>query len=319
MFEDFQFAIYELTLAAGPRGLSLPRYKGSTLRGGFGHVFRRLTCVERTKQCNKCLLSASCPYAVVFESAPLPGTAVLKNYQDIPRPFVIEPPLEEKTDYAPGDTLTFRLVLVGQAMQLLPYFILTFKELGQVGLGRGRCPYELTRVAFMDPRDGARQTVYDSAANSVQQRGRAVTLAELCAASHPLGDTVRLAFLTMTRIKHDAALVSDMPFHVLIRSLLRRISTMYYFYHGMKDAAVDYKGIVAAAERVSTVHADLRLVDWERYSQRQNARMHMPGLVGEVVYQGDIQAFWPILLLGQVVHVGKGCVFGLGQYTIKGG
>lgn len=317
MFDDFQFAIYELTLEAGAQGLFLPRYKGSTLRGGFGHVFRRLTCVDRAKQCGGCLLSASCPYAVVFESAPLPGTTVLKHYQDIPRPFVIESPREEKTEYAPGDTLTFRLVLIGQVMHMLPYFILTFKELGQVGLGWRRRPYALTQVAYVDPCTGARQPVYDRAANTVQHRGRGATLAELAVAVPPLDDTVTLTFLTMTRLKHDATLVSEIPFHVLVRNLLRRISNLYYFYHGMKDAAVDYKGLINAAEAVATVRTELQLVDWERYSQRQNARMHMPGLVGEVVYRGSIRPFWPLLLLGQAVHVGKGCVFGLGQYAIK--
>ncbi|MDK2820086.1 MAG: hypothetical protein PWP31_51 [Clostridia bacterium] len=39
MFSEFQVAKYEVTLEAGEKGLNLPLYKGSTLRGGFGSAF----------------------------------------------------------------------------------------------------------------------------------------------------------------------------------------------------------------------------------------------------------------------------------------
>jgi len=41
---NLRLARYRVELEAGPEGLLLPRYKGSTLRGGFGRVFRRICC-----------------------------------------------------------------------------------------------------------------------------------------------------------------------------------------------------------------------------------------------------------------------------------
>ncbi len=38
----------------------------------------------------------------------------------------------------PGERLSFDLVLAGKIKDYLPYFIVTFKELSQAGLGRGR-------------------------------------------------------------------------------------------------------------------------------------------------------------------------------------
>ena len=40
--------------------IRLPPYAGSTLRGAFGHAFRRVACPFR--QCPPCLVPASCPY-----------------------------------------------------------------------------------------------------------------------------------------------------------------------------------------------------------------------------------------------------------------
>lgn len=58
----------------------------------------------------------------------------------------MEPPLETKTHYHPGEILTFHLVLMGKAINYLPYFIVVFRELGQMGMGKGRKKYHLDEV-----------------------------------------------------------------------------------------------------------------------------------------------------------------------------
>jgi hypothetical protein len=60
-------------------------------------------------------------------------------------------------------------------------------------------------------------------------------------------------------------------------------------------------------------------VDWERYSRRQEATMKLGGFVGRVIYQGDWAPFAALLILGELVHVGKACVFGHGKYKVAVG
>lgn len=44
--------------------LILPPYKGSTLRGGFGTIFKRISCFERNNcSCKDCLLKEKCAYS----------------------------------------------------------------------------------------------------------------------------------------------------------------------------------------------------------------------------------------------------------------
>ena len=43
--DHFKLACYELTIHP-VEPLELPPYKGSALRGGFGHTFKRLACFD---------------------------------------------------------------------------------------------------------------------------------------------------------------------------------------------------------------------------------------------------------------------------------
>jgi len=61
----------------------------------------------------------------------------------------------------------------------------------------------------------------------------------------------------------------------------------------------------------------LRWYDWERYSSRQETRMRLGGLVGEVEFEGELAEFLPYLFLGELIHLGKGTSFGLGRYGVE--
>jgi hypothetical protein len=76
-------ARYRVTLEA-LEPLDLPHYLGSTLRGAFGHAFRRLCCLGREGE--PCRAPALYPYHLVFETAPPPDAAALRTHEEIPRP-----------------------------------------------------------------------------------------------------------------------------------------------------------------------------------------------------------------------------------------
>ena len=47
--------------------LELPVYKGSTLRGAFGVMFKDTVCVVPHRDCSRCVLRTHCAYPYVFE------------------------------------------------------------------------------------------------------------------------------------------------------------------------------------------------------------------------------------------------------------
>lgn len=344
MFKHIKIARYEVVLKAGAEGLLLPPYKGSTLRGGFGKAFQKVVCSQRDKECHRCILQNTCPYSYIFETAPPPGGEILRKYENVPRPFVLEPPLETKTYYEPGEKLAFQLVLMGKAIQYLPYFIVIFRELGEIGIGKGRRKYSLDTVNAINLRTGEKTGIYSGENEMVTNVDVSITGDELAAISarEPAGTPVSesagtlanepavesacsakvgrpvqlvIRFVTMTRLKFDQKYTSVPEFHIIVRNLLRRLSSISYFHHGVQ-LDLDFRGLIEKAQRVSLVSHQTRWEGWERYSSRQDARMNLGGIVGEAVYEGDWQEFWPMLKMAEQVHVGKGAVFGLGKIEV---
>ena len=118
---------------------------------------------------------------------------------------------------------------------------------------------------------------------------------------------------TSTRVKHQSEWITAPDFHILIRAILRRVSSLYYF-HCDEQWEADYRDIIARAQAVKTTHAQTRWGEWERYSARQDKKIELGGFVGEASYTGNLESFLPLLLIGQLAHVGKAYVFGNGQY-----
>ena len=236
---------------------------------------------------------------------------MMRKYEAAPHPFVIEPPNERKRVYRPGEEMLFGLVLIGRAIDYLPYFIYTFDELGRTGIGKGRGRFELSSVAS----DG--KTIYDSTTKTLSQfsplelpldgkpgRGRKKT-------------RLTLSFLTPTRIIYDGRLALELEFHMLIRNLLRRLSLVHYFHGNGNPSTLDFKGLIEKAKEITTVERALRWYDWERYSGRQERKIDMGGFVGEIAFEGDMRPFMSLIKAGEILHVGKGTVFGLGRYQVE--
>lgn len=294
--------------------ISLPFYKGSTLRGGFGITFCQICCINKMKRdCHDCLLKERCVYSYIFESSPSPDAQKLKKIAEIPRPFVIEPPIEAKNVYHRGETIAFNLVLIGKAVEYLPYFIFTFKELGNIGIGRGRGTYELDKIY-----NSSQEKIYDSLDDTIRISGLRTTCDWFVNTSSSESDCISLHFITLTRIKFRDDLITRPEFHVLVRSLLHRISALSYFHCGV-ELKLNYHSLISRAEEITIKRANLKWVDWERYSSRQDTKMKLGGFVGEITYNGNIDPFLSLFLTGQYVHIGKNCTFGLGKYEILRG
>jgi len=295
--------------------LILPLYKGSVLRGGFGSVFRKITCINKSRDCSSCLLRSKCIYSYIFETPPPPNSSHLSKYKSIPHPFVLEPPLEKKREYEKGETFFFNLILIGKAIDYLPYFIFTFSQLGEVGLGKKRSQYELIQVDSLGNHTKTK-TIYDSQTQTLRNIDTKISIPRVFSSPRPSINSLTLKFITPTRIKYQGTYTSHPQFHIVLRSLLRRLSSLVYFHCG-KELNVDYKGMIKEAKNIKTIEAKVNWIDWERYSTRQKERMKLGGFIGKVIYQGNMAKFLPFLKAGEYIHLGKAAVFGLGKYEIE--
>lgn len=302
--------------------LYLPYYKGSTFRGGFGNAFRRITCALRKQECTGCILKQKCIYSYVFETSSDGGAEILNmhKYEKVPHPFVIEPPQADSSikncnsrTIQPGTNIDLNLILIGRATDYLPYFIYTFEQLGSIGIGKGRGRFRVTEVKKIGKKSD--EVVYNSQEKVIKKSEiEIIYIPEL----KPLGDPtlLTLKFITPLRIKYKRDLVVTPEFHILIRNLLRRLGLLYYFHCERQKPSWDHREIIRFAGNVKIKSSYLKWFDWERYSSRQDIRMKLGGLVGEITYEGDIIPFIPLLKAGEILHIGKATSFGLGKYRI---
>jgi hypothetical protein len=183
--------------------LDLPTYKGSTLRGGFGQALKRVTCALRNQECRHCLLRERCVYLYLFETPPPADTAMMRLYPAAPHPFVVEPPISTQRSVVAGQSLDFGLVLVGRALDYLPYFVYAFVTLGEMGLGRGRGRFRLEAVEAVNSNGALRIYGHED-----QTLGRAApyptweAIRERCRSLEPC-DQLTFDFATPTRIKFN--------------------------------------------------------------------------------------------------------------------
>jgi CRISPR/Cas system endoribonuclease Cas6 (RAMP superfamily) len=315
--------------------LHLPEFKGGVLRGGFGTAFKSLTCFSRRTDhahnrsrqaegsCIQCMAAADCPYKAIFEPSPPEGAMRLRNLQDIPRPFVLRSRPDPRTVIMPGEHFEWEMVLVGNAIKYLPYFIVTIKALGESGFGLWyegkRARVDVESVVAVNPLSGHSHRVFDGRTNLADGSNQHIVTGDSIEAHAAglAGDLLNIEFLSMTRLKYEDSFVRVPVFHVLVRNILRRLSTLSYFYQG-KDTDLPFIDLVDAAKMVRDENISVRWQEWHRYSGRSKATMNFSGFVGRMRYSGTLTPFRPLLLYGSIVSVGKGATFGLGHYVVEG-
>ncbi|MDE0399150.1 MAG: CRISPR system precrRNA processing endoribonuclease RAMP protein Cas6 [Candidatus Poribacteria bacterium] len=297
----------------------MSQHKGNFFRGRFGYILRYIACIGDTaRSCEaQCQFPERCVYSKYFETPVPDDSPILRGQPFAPHPFILEPPRTGKQDYAEGDTLNCNMTLIGEAINLLPWVVLTFQEMGKRRIGlqnkRGQC--QLNKVESLPVHDSHQlQTIYTAETEMLTDDGLMLGLADVMPAAPHSTNEIELAFLTPTSIKVNGKWTDNLTFEHLIRNLLRRIRFLSYFHCG-KDLDVDAHGLIAAAAAVSH-HSRLNWLRKDRYSYRTEKSVPMGGFIGKVRFEGNLEPFLPFIYLGEYLHIGHHTAFGFGQYRI---
>jgi hypothetical protein len=270
------------------------------------------------KPCAHCQQPGRCVYSYLFET-PLPeDAAVLRRSRDVPHPLIMEGGKDSREEMSPGNRFEGRFLLIGRGEDYLSYVVAGLKRACETGLGRGYGRARLDDVWAEQPYTATLVRLYSASGAPVAGAGPVVTAGDIAAHAAALPpDRLTLRFLTPTRLVTSEQVATRPDFAVLVRSLLRRVSSLAYF-HGGQRWDIDFRAASAAAEQVRLAVDNTHWLDRDRYSTRQRQRTPLGGLVGSAAYAGDLRPFLPLLALGELVHVGKATAFGNGRYEIGG-
>lgn len=257
------------------------------------------------------------------------------NVSAPPHPFVIEPPLAETREYHKDAMLDCSLVFFGEVNEKLPYFVYAFDQMGKIGIGKRingkRGQFTLRQVIYrgkviytdadkkLDQSNVCEDLQFPDLYTGLNQEKLIVGEGGQEKLSMPDKDEfkdkklrIRITLETPLRLKFENEIKAELPFHILTRAMLRRISSLFVMYDN-GEPPFDYKGLTERASNVKIADNSLQWYDWKRYSNRQERRMFMGGMIGSVVYEGNLGEYLPLLDFSSKVHLGKNTSFGLGK------
>lgn len=282
-----------------------PDYAGSAIRGAIGRALRKTACMTHRPTCPECMLYRTCPYSVLFESAP-PEEHVLQKFSQIPHPYVVEAPAWGRHASEPGEAFSFHMVLIGRALHQLPLIIFAVQRAFAGEVAKGSAELVSVNVEV----NGTYQTVYGAAQRSVVEHPKTVTLPDF-----PEPQNVTLCFATPLRLQNNGRNIGirEIEPGTLLNALVRRIGLLMEFH--ARKIEPDYSRLSALARGIRCEN-QLRWQNWSRYSSRQDQKIRLGGVVGNFTLfdvPAELQTF---LYLGQWTHLGKSAVFGLGKYKL---
>lgn len=304
----------------------LSRWSGNTLRSGFGSHLRSLVCAQRAgaggqeaAECEDCPLRSVCVYDFFYNSRPPQGVKVLRKQNDIPRPFVFDPPLSRS--HSAGSEATFSFTLLGRGVEYMPYFLLALRNLGESGMSRGyRLGYGKFRIEAVDSIGyGTRNNIFSG--DTVFNRAISLCYLEMLKGSAQHSGELTMRFLTPTQIKEDDRFTAAPTFRGLLSRLLFRANALAEFYgSGMLYDNKKVLSLLGECRAISMVAANTQEIRAKRYFHKQKIKMQQlpPFFKGEITYRGEFsREIMALLELGRLIHVGKMATFGNGMYEIE--
>lgn len=257
-------------------------YPGSMLRGLFGHALKQSLC-----RCGQEKHRADCAYQLIFE--PQPPSDWPARYQDCPPAYVISP------QPAPQGELRAAFTLMGTALTYRHLLPDVWKNAIARGLGESAVPAELHAITPL-------------------------ALTPLPPNTHSL----KLTFSSPLLLKRKRlGQMQSQPLNAheltpadLLLALHRRLALLQPLYQAPGVALPALERWLGLADGLE-LHSELQTTHFHRYSNRQQRKMMLSGLIGDLYLSG---AFTPDLLqalnIGQWFNLGGKAAFGMGSYQL---
>lgn len=234
-----------------------------------------------------------------------------------PHPFVLSDVYSPQRRFRAGEDFCFSVTLVGKAAEWLGFVTAAVALAAERGLGRERTRFRLVEVGAADG-GGRRLTISPAICTGPVPVLRAEKL------GRPPAGPVALEFVTPLRLQREGKPVKDLNFPLIVKRLTERVGMLCELYCAHDTPAHELRsrwqelvteGRMVARE-IPWRTAEERWADLKHYSAWQRRKIALGGVVERIEQGEGWQILWPLLAVGEFVHVGKSTSFGCGQYRL---
>ena len=290
MLTDFHIALEAL------RPIQWPHFAGGRIRGAWGRALRQAACITGQPTCEGCAVRSRCSYGVVFDPAAsaLPLHPSFRNGMPA---YVVQPPPLGARQLRPGESAGFTLRLLTSA------------------------PSHNSLIEHV-LRDAVHHHLFnpgDCSVLSCEQISVSVPAFNPAIGDPPVGG-FHIEWLTPLRLQLKGKPLfrpQDLDACTLIAAGWRRYLQLCQL-SGQTPVATTPP--LAEARRCHLTTHQTQWHDISRYSNTQQRHLPLGGLLGHATLTGPDDALGslaPVLRLGELLHIGKETVFGLGRYQLR--
>lgn len=281
----------------------LPMNKVSAIRGGMGEMLLRTNCI-RDRKCEKCDFQTECivrrtMYSQFDQKPDFVTTGDSVGY-------VLE--CENYEEFFKSDEmLKFNLILFGKTIVYFSQFLQALYQLGEFGLGKEHSKYEIVSITNTVGKDILKgQNIFME-----QYEVQTIWDYVIYRMSQSTGKENKIRFKTPATLKYQGQIQKELSLEAIISAILRRIYILDCF-EGLKCDEMhwcgEYPEIILENSRQMTVY---------RYSSTQNQKVPLRGVKADLRLAKIPEGLLPLLLAGELIHVGKNTSFGFGRYRVK--
>jgi hypothetical protein len=306
--EDMGFNLVNISLTVRTEDASRLSNCLPLLGKEFAETCRILSCLWPERKCNTCSIQETCGWYLVFGQKLSSDPAAVKRHQKPPLPFVFSFPL---LGLFPEDTKEIEcgLIVIGQAISHLEMLLEGFEE-----LLRGRLTpltADIIRIACRDFQGSLQNSAGDlnrARSGKLVPENLVIASSEGLLESHAWGcSELHIRLLSPLRLLEDGHSVNRFEFSRFARSVMRRVSSLAYYY-GESEQDCDYKELSRQVDEVICTE--------DHFSYRSVKNRKLAGMIGAGSFIGDFSSIMPFLVIGSYVHSGKGSSFGMGAYQL---
>lgn len=287
----------------------LPKNKVSDIRGGIGEMLIRMNCVWN-RQCVECGLKTECIVQKVmnpeFERNPdfaAAGGGIgyileCENYKD---------------SFKAGDKLNFYLLLFGKTIAYFYQFFQAISALGrQEGIGKYHAKFQIVGIRNMEGMSILERNSINMDRFIVHTLYDYILFRKL--KNNISKKECTIIFDTPLALKYQNEFLKEYQMEAIMAAIKRRVYLLNCF-EGIECDILRQDGIDIMPQIAEQEHHQIGV---SCHFVQKNKKAVLNGLIGYVKLSNLTEGAMALLLVGELLHIGKNTGFGFGRFHIQG-